>query len=749
MAAGVSLLSDLPYSNTAGGSNSSSSSSSAGNGGRMSTDMELVGVRVPTAKYTKVGETLRHVIPGHMQCSMACGGRACKYENPSRWSDEEQAIKGLYSSWITDHLLAMARPSTENIEKYNVIDQFLGCGLKTVINLQRPGEHASCGYPLEPESGFTYRPEVFMEAGIYFYNFGWKDYGVASLTTILDMVKVMSFAMQEGKMAIHCHAGLGRTGVLLACYLVFTSRMSADQAILFVRAKRPNSIQTRGQLLCVREFAQFLVPLRNVFSNAGPKAHAVTLSQFLTRQRHLLHGYEARQMKNVPKIVHLVCRLLLDIAENRRTVEEEAPEIPDLTAEVEKTVSQQALQQLGKELQGKGIPVLTSRTSEPSASIVLNQRPQLDEHLLPDHQEFELLWQRQNIDQANTNSHANKPQLLLHCGLSASDSALHTLDSRWQQLAWPPVPVSDFLTTRCLSQSRLVAESPDLHSSRLLLTPESCSSPKLDLTGSFSSLEEPKKDLERTPRSPVFRRCVPLKETKRSRSLGFSGSSATMLSVWQTDESRGEAQSNQGNKKPISHPGDSAGSSDRTETGSNVPFITLQTELRPEARRVLVAKALAMDIDEEGLRNTVSAWQTELNSREGAWERLCLERDPLVLSALMWSWLEQLKEPILTKEDVETLTENSHSSQNALNKVDKGHRQTLLCILDCAAHLLKLPDEVETAVLDRTIKAFTRVTADSQHGQVIYKALKEMLSPVLDDLRSKAEDEWESPRNCT
>lgn len=50
---------------------------------------------------------------------------------------------------------------------------------------------------------------------VYFYNFGWKDYGVASLTTILDMVKVMSFAMQEGKMAVHCHAGLGRTGQYL------------------------------------------------------------------------------------------------------------------------------------------------------------------------------------------------------------------------------------------------------------------------------------------------------------------------------------------------------------------------------------------------------------------------------------------------------------------------------------------------------------------------------------------------------
>lgn len=142
---------------------------------------------------------------------MACGGRACKYENPARWSDQEQAIKGLYSSWITDNILAMARPSTELIEKYNIIEQFERCGIKTIINLQRPGEHASCGNPLEQESGFTYLPEAFMEAGIYFYNFGWKDYGVASLTTILDMVKVMAFALQEGRVAVHCHAGLGRT----------------------------------------------------------------------------------------------------------------------------------------------------------------------------------------------------------------------------------------------------------------------------------------------------------------------------------------------------------------------------------------------------------------------------------------------------------------------------------------------------------------------------------------------------------
>lgn len=35
---------------------------------------------------------------------------------------------------------------------------------------------------------------------------------MANLTTVLDIVKVMAFALQEGKVAVHCHAGLGRTG---------------------------------------------------------------------------------------------------------------------------------------------------------------------------------------------------------------------------------------------------------------------------------------------------------------------------------------------------------------------------------------------------------------------------------------------------------------------------------------------------------------------------------------------------------
>lgn len=60
-------------------------------------------------------------------------------------------------------------------------------------------------------------------------------------------------------------AGLGRTGVLIACYLVFSLRVTANDAIRYVRLKRPGSVQTRGQIICVRLFAQFILPQTVVY----------------------------------------------------------------------------------------------------------------------------------------------------------------------------------------------------------------------------------------------------------------------------------------------------------------------------------------------------------------------------------------------------------------------------------------------------------------------------------------------------
>jgi atypical dual specificity phosphatase len=54
---------------------------------------------------------------------------------------------------------------------------------------------------------------------------------------------------------VHCTAGLGRTGVVLACYFV-TRGLSAANAIARVRRMRPGSIETDDQAEAVDEFAR-------------------------------------------------------------------------------------------------------------------------------------------------------------------------------------------------------------------------------------------------------------------------------------------------------------------------------------------------------------------------------------------------------------------------------------------------------------------------------------------------------------
>lgn len=42
-----------------------------------------------------------------------------------------------------------------------------------------------------------------------------------------------------------------------------------------------------------------------VFIFRSPGSHEFTLQQYLNRQKHILHGYEARKLKHVPKVCYM------------------------------------------------------------------------------------------------------------------------------------------------------------------------------------------------------------------------------------------------------------------------------------------------------------------------------------------------------------------------------------------------------------------------------------------------------------
>ena len=57
---------------------------------------------------------------------------------------------------------------------------------------------------------------------------------------------------------VHCLAGMGRTGTLLACYLIKYQKMSANEATEKVRKERPGSIQSYPQEEIIFRFEKFL-----------------------------------------------------------------------------------------------------------------------------------------------------------------------------------------------------------------------------------------------------------------------------------------------------------------------------------------------------------------------------------------------------------------------------------------------------------------------------------------------------------
>jgi len=138
-------------------------------------------------------------------------------------------------SWLIENKLAGSAIPTSNDE----VQWAVGQGIKSIITVREE--------PLD---------DTWVKNVNYLHVLS-NDMGVPEFNDLVYAVDFIHRRVTNNEpVLVHCLAGLGRTGTLLACYLIKHQKMPADEAIQKVRNERPGSIQSFPQEEIIFQFAK-------------------------------------------------------------------------------------------------------------------------------------------------------------------------------------------------------------------------------------------------------------------------------------------------------------------------------------------------------------------------------------------------------------------------------------------------------------------------------------------------------------
>lgn len=151
--------------------------------------------------------------------------------DPETWARIEAIENGDMNWLIPNKLLAFASPYSTNIlpggfrvaTPATVIPEFKNLGITHVIRLNKP----------------FYDCEEFKQAGFKHTELYFLDGSTPPQHILEDFLKI---AETDEIIALHCKAGLGRTGTLAGCYMIKNHGFTAREAIGWIRLCRAGSI---------------------------------------------------------------------------------------------------------------------------------------------------------------------------------------------------------------------------------------------------------------------------------------------------------------------------------------------------------------------------------------------------------------------------------------------------------------------------------------------------------------------------